>query len=302
MKEKYYGVTQGSRRRLVRGRHIEFLQVSLRRVGLKVAIDGIYGPQTHAACQSKQGKKIVAYCYPGLFTRCLYFIADIEGYGFTQLSEDNLDGITWGLIGFTLRSESLLSVLRETLKIDNAILDYVFGSVYKHVFNMMYPERPVSALEYYRAELTPYLREKILVGLRELGIFTSCKQAQIKVAKKEYWDPALKFLQDVAPDNFTEQQLCAVFNIYVNFGGISHELKLPLKKAMKLNSVKLSDEIMRCVSDGTSNFKQKPQAKRMKAIFKGHGEINKSFYDLSDWGIMDMTYIKRKALQDPITI
>ena len=51
---------------------------------------------------------------PPIFERCLQVVASFEGTGFT-LIEGNFDGagLTWGIIGFTLRDGELGQVLSD---------------------------------------------------------------------------------------------------------------------------------------------------------------------------------------------
>jgi len=130
----------------VRGQIVIDLQKALVRAGHAVPIvDGVYGHDTEVAIAafqrdaglSETGQvdeethwKLMQAGIPDLFLRCLQITADYEGTGFT-LANGNFDGqgITWGIVGFTLANGELSAMLRDIASQFTQVFSDSFGSL-----------------------------------------------------------------------------------------------------------------------------------------------------------------------------
>lgn len=119
----------------LRGMIARRIQADLLRAGFTAGpldkfVDGDFGGNTETALRNLQARRGLAVNgsvdvetwqqlttdpLPSLFERCLGITAQFEGHGFGQL-QGNFDGagLTWGIIGFTLKSQEIQALLAET--------------------------------------------------------------------------------------------------------------------------------------------------------------------------------------------
>src|SRR6185369_2356235 len=117
------------------------------------AIDGDYGAGTERAVgeyQHASGVPVTGRVddgawtglmhsdIPALFERCLQLTARIEGHGFTMVA-GNFDGagLTWGIIGFTLKGGELTAIIREVFTSNPAAVQRAFGDRTEELMSML---------------------------------------------------------------------------------------------------------------------------------------------------------------------
>jgi len=132
----------------LRGPIARHIQRELQRAGFGIGpaekfVDGDFGGSTEAALKALQARRglpadgridvqtwqqLTAAPLPSLFERCLGMTAQFEGHGFGQL-QGNFDGagLTWGIIGFTLKSGQIQALLAETELAAPGTLAQAFG-------------------------------------------------------------------------------------------------------------------------------------------------------------------------------
>ena len=118
----------------LRGMIAKRIQADLLRAGffagpVELFVDGDFGGNTETALRTLQARRGLAESgtvdidtwqqlttdpLPTLFERCLGMTAQFEGHGFGLL-QGNFDGagLTWGIIGFTLKSRQIQALLAE---------------------------------------------------------------------------------------------------------------------------------------------------------------------------------------------
>jgi len=127
----------------VRGEIVRKLQRRLTDLGFEPkGVDGDFGDATHEAVQAFRAsigleatglidvptwQRLMSAPIPSVAERSLQLTAAFEGHGFT-LARGNWDGagVTWGIIGFTLKFGSLSSILREIHRRDPELLRQAF--------------------------------------------------------------------------------------------------------------------------------------------------------------------------------
>src|SRR4051812_47382289 len=132
--------------RTVQGGVIRRIEQTLSDKGFyRDTIDGIYGNKTEQALltfqqqnslpvtgkiDDKTWRSLTSSDVPNLNERCLQVTADFEGTGFSKIV-GNFDGagLTWGIIGFTLRHGELQELLNEIRATNESIFNAAFGEL-----------------------------------------------------------------------------------------------------------------------------------------------------------------------------
>ncbi len=132
----------------LRGRIARHIQADLQRAGFvsgppEVFVDGDFGGHTETALRAFQAHGGLAVhgaidvetwgaltpdALPTLFERCLAITADFEGHGYGKL-QGNFDGagLTWGIIGYTLKHGGIQAVLAAAEAQDPGLLQRGLG-------------------------------------------------------------------------------------------------------------------------------------------------------------------------------
>lgn len=226
--------------RATRGEVVRRVQVALKTKGSDPgAMDGIYGGGTENALKDFQrnqglevnGKitdeiwmKLMEESLPNILDRCLQLTGDFEGHGFQKVA-GNFDGagLTWGIIGFTLKYGGIQQILTEVQQTNPALFDQAFGNLKDEIIDVL------------RQSLSEQLdwANSISLGTNKhrieqpwekafgtLGTFPKVQAVQLKQVKK-YWDIALRDVERFGLE--TELGIALCFDIAVQNGGIDFE-------------------------------------------------------------------------------
>lgn len=246
---------------------------------------------------------------PSLFERCLQLTASFEGHNFTQLT-GNFDGagITWGIIGFTLRSGQIPALILKIKKTHPAILPNAFGTLSRTILSICkasWLEQLHWANSIYRAHsrtISPEWRQ----AFARLGDFPEVQKLQIQQAHRNFFLPALKTAHTLQLS--TERAIALCFDIYVQNGGlrpgpkqkITSELrklepadppKLKRRRAEQNLVLSLEGElsklkiIARVVACHARQLYQRDVLARKLTIAEGKGWVHNKKYLLKNWGI-----------------
>jgi len=284
---------------------VKKLQAALKSKGAAVSVDGEYGPKTESAQQDFQKSQGVAEpvagvsaktwqdltgeAPPSLFDRCLMLTSNIEGHGY-QLAAGNWDkaGVTWGIVGFTIKSGSLYEVLRRIPKAD---LISVFGEVRTHQLVSACSNKSVEFGD--SISLKPKktrLVEAWQTAFDQLGQMESAIQAQNEVAKTLYWDSAMKQLEKF-PQLKSERAAALFFDCFVQQGQVYRSSALAAEAvfANKGTEQKALEAIAQWQRDGMNlsaknSFGENVYSRKI-LMAKGYGAANGSEYNLAAYGI-----------------
>src|SRR5262245_49776139 len=138
---------------------VRAIQTHLAHAGVyKATLDGDYGDATAGAVRAFRKKKalpLAVHVDPAMWTvltstpvptvrdRALQVTASLEGHGFT-LAQGNFDGagITWGVIGFTLKSGSLTRIVLDVHARLPHLVEHAFGPKTSQLLGVMHSSWP----------------------------------------------------------------------------------------------------------------------------------------------------------------
>lgn len=293
-----------------RGDLILKLQQELRRAGVfPHNRDGVYGRYTENAVKEFQRSRglpetgevtedvwyaLFGVARPPVFQRCLQLTACFEGHSYTKAAGDfDGAGITWGVIGFTLKFGSLQHVIRSALVRDPAILDTAFGALAGRCHEIVTApdNRSAIALAYDYA-LDPgncaHLREEWSDGFYRLGCSPVVREQQQALACRDYWER--RALRDIGRLGFqTELGAALAFDIAVQCGGVHKYEELPRIQERYAQSGDRSERLLRCITADVvahnGGWVSAVLARKM-TIAEAEGEAQyRSWYVLADWGL-----------------
>src|SRR5262245_29072483 len=269
-------------------------------------VDGNYGGQTRrgvvdfqrASSLPETGQvddvtwdRLLHKPIPPIFERCLALTAAFEGHGFS-LAQGNFDGagITWGIIGFTLRHGELAKIV---LAVHHQRPDLV---------QLAFEEHTKRLLEVLRAPLSEQLAcaDTVSIGAAKVrlaepwrivfylfGKLPEVRLEQMRHARHDYFVPAAE-----TADRFglqTELGRALAFDIHVQNGGIK-----PAAADLILNAPTSPTEaaLRRLIADVVADsarpeFREDVRA-RKRTIAEGGGTVHGESFTVSHWGLMDM--------------
>jgi len=294
----------------VRGELIRRLQEQLTASGHDTqGLDGIYGQDTEAALRGFQEARGIAASgqvdattwqaltgadAPGLFDCCLQITADFEGHGFGKAAGDfDGAGVTWGIIGFNLKSGTLSNILGEIDGRSRTLIDEAFGGLAGELRSVL--QRPRSdQIAWGRSTSEGADRRRIRAdwdgAFRRLGEHSEVKEIQLSHTRP-YWQRAMA---DASRFDLTaELGLALCFDIAVQNGGIDavrHESEIRVRlQAEGTVPERRVREVIGEVIARRSNF---PDAVRRRKITlaTGEGEVNQARYSTATWGLDDVAW------------
>lgn len=293
--------------RTVRGELVKKIQWSLKVKGFDPGpIDGVFGDNTERAIRDYQEqsnlpitgkvdediwKKLVDNQLPSIRDRCLQITGDFEGHGFSKVV-GNFDGagMTWGIIGFTLRNGEFEHLLKEiSLKHPN-LLRQAFGNLTDELLQildasnaeqMRWANRISIGSARYRVQ------REWKEAFANLGSYPEIQGIQLERVQK-YWDIAI---QDAKRFSLkTEMGLSLCFDIAVQCGGIDDLEEEPrIRKKIQANSPTTERDlriiIANAVAENSLSQWVETVRSRKLTLATGQGEVNQSRYDIRTWGI-----------------
>lgn len=298
--------------RAVRGEVVRKIQIQLKKAGSDPGdVDGIFGGDTEKALKDFQQNKELqpsgkvtfdTWSYlmdkppPSIFNRCLQLTGDFEGHGFQKIAGNFDDaGITWGIIGFTLKHGEIEKILLEVQQKYPSLLDRAFGSLKTELMDIFQKDRQEQidwaneisiGVRKYRIE------KKWEDAFEQLGGYPEVQETQLQRVKK-YWDIAVRDSQRFKLESEMGIALC--FDIAVQNGGIDfgREDKI-IKRWLDDNPAATDrDKRVRIADVVAENSRPKyieDVRQRKRAIATGEGEVHRAKYALRDWGIADFDW------------
>ncbi len=295
--------------RTVRGELIRRIQQGLQIRGLDVGTaDGVYGPRTMKALSDFQnanglsatGKvdtetwgKLVSGGIPTIRDRCLQLTADFEGHGFTK-AVGNFDqaGLTWGIIGFTLKNGELQKILEEIESSCDDCFREAFGPLAEKMLEVL--ERPRAGQMQWAEDISIGSNAYKIIGewgeaFARLGSYPQVQRLQIEHTQS-YWDIALR---DAARFNLrTELGLALCFDSAVQNGGIDADEAESIRKKLDPSSPKTEQDvravIANVIAEGSKPRWVEDVRRRKLTLALGHGMVHEAQYLLSTWGIDEL--------------
>lgn len=292
--------------RKVRGAEILRIQWALKNAGLDPGMtDEVYGHGTTVALQmfqQSQGLDVTGAVteetyllltgrpIPSLPARCLQVTSDIEGHGFRKAS-GNWDhaGLTWGIIGFTVKSGEVPKILERIMKAHPAVFHKAFGQKADEMRRVLEQTREeqlrwadgISVGNRHR------LHEAWEKAFSDLGAFEEVQAVQMERVGK-YWDRAVKDAARFGLRSELGRALC--FDIAVQNGGIDHKNEeRRICDWMADHPAAPESELRPAIADIVAE-NSRPQfiedVRARKRLFAtGQGQVHGARYALQDWGL-----------------
>jgi len=219
---------------------------------------------------------------PDLFNRCLSLTASFEGHGFTKL-EGNFDGagLTFGIIGFTLRHGELQSLLSEAFARDPAVANRCFGPAQVAEW-MQVTQRSLSA----QVDWASNLGQRLAgwkASFERFGSEPLVQALQVERAKQRYFQPAREAAARMGL--VSERGLALAFDTHVQNGGFKPDAVQLAQQSRDLPESQLMELLAEAVADSAKPEWQEDVRSRKRAIATGEGTVHGRAYTLAGWGL-----------------
>jgi len=285
------------------GETIKGIQQTLTQAGFDTkGADGFYGPKTATAVRAYQSARPLAVNgsledgswqllmqrpVPTVGDRCLQLTANFEGHGF-GLAVGNFDGalLTWGIIGFTMASGEVQSIVLAVNQSSPGSVQEAFGSFVPELLKLM---------EASKADQQTWADEHTLPngGLAQpwrtmfatFGSFPEVQQEQLKHVRDDYLNPAIQTAKKLGFT--TELGLALCFDIHVQNGGIKRAAMARIQQQSNIAEADLRQIVANAVAD-VARLKFREDVRRRKlTVATGQGSVHGHNYALENWGLSD---------------
>lgn len=290
-----------------RGAIIQRIQEKLTAAGFDTkGHDGIYGGDTVAAVTAFQKahdlpqtgsvddatwKTLTNTDIPPVLDRCLGLTATFEGHGFT-LAQGNFDGagITWGIIGFTLKHGELTKIIKSAFAEDPELVRSCFGEKTDELLAVLdkpWDQQLAWADSISLGNAKAQLAEPWKTAFRKFGETELAQRLQLERVAEAYYKPALATAQRFGLTSEVGAALC--FDIHVQNGGVKAAAE-SVVRAQQTADMHESDVrllIANAVADNALPQWREDVRERKVAIAKGHGTVHGLIAELKNWGLDD---------------
>ena len=292
----------------LRGMTAKRIQADLLRAGFTAGpidkfVDGDFGGNTEAALQALQQRRgldvngavdvetwqqLTTDPLPTLFERCLGITAQFEGHGFGLL-QGNFDGagLTWGVIGFTLKSREIQALLAEVEQAVPGTLLRVLGplaSVWATIVAKPLAQQIVWADSISSGASKAAVPQDWRDAFARLGDEPIVKRLQMQRAYDKYFVPAVRAAQTLRLS--TELGIALAFDVHVQNGGFK-----PGAFALAAGSLAGASELERrkalaiAVADSANPRWAADVRERKLTLATGAGNVHGRGFRLSSWGL-----------------
>jgi hypothetical protein len=265
-------------------------------------VDGVFGEATSSALRQFQTARslpvtglldettwqpLTNRAVPPAGDRSLQLTAAFEGHGF-ELAVGNFDGafLTWGIIGFTLKSKEVQSIVSAVNNINPELIKQAFGAQADELLQLM--EASVDFQKQWADAHTvksSALAEPWRSTFATFGSFPEVQQEQLKHVRENYLTPAIKTAKKLGLTSELGLALC--FDIQVQNGGIK---PTPLKSLIRQSQAgttepELRELIANAAADSARQKYQQDVRTRKMTIATGEGKVHGHLYVLNNWGL-----------------
>lgn len=272
-------------------------------------VDGDYGGGTERAVSAAQQaaglpdtgraddvtwKGVMHADIPPIFERCLQLTARIEGHGFTIVA-GNFDGagLTWGIIGFTLKGGELGAIVREVFATNPAVVQRAFADRTDELMRMIGADwgtqlawaDQISAGPTKATVVEPWRSAFARFGTEDLA-----QASQLRHAAQDYFGPAVQTASRF--ELTTELGISLCFDVHVQNGGVKPaaraavEAGLPGAEDQEARRVLVAN----AVADQASPRYQEDVRARKLTIATGDGVVHGEHLTLESWGLGEFPF------------
>jgi peptidoglycan hydrolase-like protein with peptidoglycan-binding domain len=268
------------------------------------AIDGDYGAGTERAVgeyQHASGVPVTGRVddgawtglmhsdIPALFERCLQLTARIEGHGFTMVA-GNFDGagITWGIIGFTLKHGEIQRIVREVFATNPGVVQRAFGDRAEELMRMMAADWPTQSE--WADSISSGPRNATVVepwrsAFARFGSEDLVQASQLARARDGYFASATRTAERIGLT--TELGVALCFDVHVQNGGVKKEAleAIEAERTPETDQQDLRILVAEAVADNAAPTWRNDVRTRKLAIATGAGAVHGEHLVLESWGL-----------------
>jgi Putative peptidoglycan binding domain/Glycosyl hydrolase family 46 len=264
--------------------------------------DGVFGDATSTAVRQFQTAKSLPVTglvdettwqpltnrpVPPAGERSLQLTAAFEGHGF-ELAVGNFDGayLTWGIIGFTMKSGAVQSIVSAVNQTSPDLIKQAFGAQTDELLQLM-----SAAPDFQKQWANDHtvksraLAEPWRSMFATFGSFPQVQQEQLKHVRESYLNPATATAKKLRLTSELGLALC--FDVHVQNGGIKPKPLQALIQQSKAGASEpeLRKSIANAVADSARKTYKEDVRTRKMAIATGEGKVHGHVYALNNWGL-----------------
>ncbi len=269
-------------------------------------VDEVYGPGTASAVKQVQAKNQVPNTgevdqatwaafmqrpLPTLFERSLELTAAFEGHSYT-LAVGNFDGagLTWGVIGFTVKSGNIPAILSQANDLHANIIEQAFAENAASITKMISSTHEQQMKWAESISIKGRLSASWGQQFQTLGEFPEVRKIQRQVALTDYYAPCLKTAQALKLNSELGVALC--FDIQVQDGSINSAARALVQKQVEANPEMPESDLRTVIANAVADtalpdFREDVRSRKM-TIATGRGSVHGASYDLSNWGLGEL--------------
>jgi hypothetical protein len=288
-----------------RGESIRVLQQKLTDAGCGTnGVDGDYGNGTVEAVKAWQQHHgevvtgtvddaawtaITGAAMPSLLERCLGLTSTFEGHGYT-LAQGNFDGagVTWGIIGFTLKGGELTKIVQQAGAQDATLVRDCFGDCSDQLMQVLgesWDQQLAWSNSVSSGTSKATLAEPYKSGFAKLGASPLGQSIQQQHVANDYFQPALATARQYGLQ--TELGVALCFDLHVQDGGISEaagaQVRSQMHSGMSERDVRVL--IANAVADHANAAWCEDVRTRKLTVATGEGTVHGAHYVLKNWGL-----------------
>jgi hypothetical protein len=295
----------------VHGELITKIQEVLNASGFNTkGIDGVFGENTRFAIEQFQKgegnldvtgevdtdtyKALMGMDPPMLRDRSLQLTAAFEGHGF-GLAQGNFDGagITWGIIGFTLKHGEVKKIILSLNEINPALVTECFENKTEElleVLNSSTAKQIAFADQISIGANKLKLSEPWRSSFMKFGGMPEVQKLQSEFANKDYFQPACQTAKDFKLN--TELGVLLAFDIHVQNGGIKQSARNLIHQQLQDHPVGNERELRVIIANAVADkagaeFREDVRA-RKTTIANGSGKVHGATFLLRNWGLDEL--------------
>ena len=231
--------------------------------------------------------------WPSLFQRSLQLTSRFEGHGYS-LIVGNFDGagLTWGVVGFTLRHGEIQVLINEIDARAPELLAAAFGQESAAELVTRIRTQKLDAVMRWADSISVGSKGQLVAepwrsGFATLGSQPLVQELQRRRAREKYFDTAVATAARLSMSE--EQSIALCFDVHVQNGGVKRADEASYLKAMKASRRAPSERarrelLARLVADSARPKYRDDVFARKNAIATGEGIVHGQFFDLAQWG------------------
>jgi len=290
-----------------RGEIVRKMQRRLRELGFDPhGIDGAYGNNTHAAVSTFQQasglastgevdvatwERLMSAPPPSVKDRSLQLTGAFEGHDFT-LAQGNFDGagITWGIIGFTLKHGELSKIILDIHRREPELIRQAFNTKTDELITVMKSSKAKQMAFADGISLgakKDKLAEPWCSAFWKFGEIHAVQALQLELAERDYFQPALRTAQEL--NLKTELGLALMFDIQVQNGGVKPSAREEIARSLAQRPVASEQELRVIIANAVADkarakYREDVRARKL-TIATGSGKVHGEIFLLSIWGL-----------------